>query len=75
MVTERLTGALSARDEFLRSYEEAMHNAYEEGRAIVHEAFKRAEARRRVCVDSDGIAVIAYVDPVEEEDEPEEDAA
>lgn len=50
-------------DEFHRYYEEAARSAYEEGKAIIDEAVKKAEARRRFRVDSQGQADIAYADP------------
>jgi hypothetical protein len=56
-------------DEFRRWYEEAARDASEEGKAILDEAVKKAEARRRFHVDSQGRAVIAYAVPVDEEGE------
>lgn len=53
---------------WLGEYEEAIYAAFEEGQALVQEAVERADARRRVYVDSDGCAVIAYIDPSESND-------
>jgi hypothetical protein len=45
-----------------RLYEEAIRDAFEEGKAIVAEAVARAEARRRFHTDSEGCTVVSYVD-------------
>jgi hypothetical protein len=58
---------MSARAELRRWYEEATRAAYKEAEAIVAEAVKEAEARRRFHVDSHGRTAITYVDGAEEE--------
>ncbi len=65
-MNEHCPHRLSARDELRRSYEEAMRDAFEEGNAVLDEVVKKAEARRRFQVDSQGRTVIAYADPVNE---------
>jgi hypothetical protein len=55
-------------DEVRSWYEDAARDASEEGEAILDEAVKQAEARRRFHVDSQGRTVIAYADPVNEEE-------
>lgn len=68
---------MNARDELRRVYEDAMRDAHEKGAAVVAEAVEKAEARRRFHVDSEGCAVVAYVDSSEAlaADEVEQDGA
>jgi hypothetical protein len=56
-------------DPWLAEYEKAANEALEEGLAIIDKAIKKAEARRRFHVDSQGRTVIAYVDPVVDDEE------
>jgi hypothetical protein len=57
---------VSTEEELRRSYDEAARDAFEEGKAVLAEAVKKAEARRRFHVFSDGRTVIAYDLPHEE---------
>jgi hypothetical protein len=49
-------------DEVRRLYEDAIEEAARDAEAILDEAAKKAEPRRRFQVDSQGCTVIAYVD-------------
>jgi hypothetical protein len=66
-MSKRYLRQVRAADELYSSYEEAMRDAAEEGAAIVAEAVRKAEARRRIQVDLQGCAVVTYVDAGEEE--------
>jgi hypothetical protein len=48
-------------------YEEAVRDTYEKGLAMIEEAVKRGEERRRFYADSHGCMVVAYADPEERE--------
>jgi hypothetical protein len=59
------TAAIQNPDQaFRKQYDDATREMLEEGTAIVDEALKRAEARRRIHVDSQGRAIVTY-EPLE----------
>jgi hypothetical protein len=60
-----------AADELRGWYEEAARDACERAKAILDEAARKVDARRRFNVDSQGCAVIAYVvAPADDEEAP-----